>query len=114
MSSRPSNQTKVTIGKLPMSVPTVVDDETTLGIAEQVNERLAEIEEESDRVDTTVFALKTAVSFASELKLARRDFAAQLRRIENDGREDTRGVLVALDAISESVRTALREYEDEE
>ena len=83
---------KVQLGRFPLEVPVLDDPQTTLELVEQVNERLKEIENQGGRVDTTAYALKTALSFA-----------ADLRRSEQERAGETKDILVALDAISDAL-----------
>lgn len=74
-------------------VPVVGDETTTRQAAEWVNERLRHIEDESTRVDTQVFALRSALHFAAEL--------VQLRE---EAEQDNRQLIKALDSIASALR----------
>lgn len=56
-----------------ISVPVYDTTEHTRALVSRVNERLKEIEAESDRIDTQAFALRTALSFAAELAAYEQD-----------------------------------------
>ena len=84
------------VGGTLLQVPIVDSPETTQGIIEAVNERLAEIERQSDRIDSQRFALQAAVSFASEL--------AELKL---NAEADQRELLHVLDKIASVLRDAV-------
>lgn len=81
------------IGNRPLRVPICGDEVTTRRIVREVNDRLKQIENEGGRVDTLSFALRVAVSFASDLHRARAEQA-----------QDNKELLVALHEIVESLR----------
>jgi len=98
---------EVTVGNIPLKVGLVIDEKTTRKVAQKVNARLEEIESQSARIDTREFALMAAVSFAAEFEQANRAFAQQLERIKADTAQETRDILVALDALLEALRAVL-------
>lgn len=70
---------KAKVGGITLTVPIVRDEKTTRLFIQQVNDRLAQIEVESQRVDTQAFALQAAVALAAELQAERDDRAADAR-----------------------------------
>lgn len=93
-----SNRMRVEVGGVKLTVPVFQDRETTLGIVEQVNQRLAEIESKSQRIDTQAFALEAAFSFA-----------ARAAELEQNTRRETSEVLVSLTRLSASLKALLDE-----
>jgi cell division protein ZapA (FtsZ GTPase activity inhibitor) len=89
----------VTVGGMRIRVPLYRNEETTLYIVEQVNQRLKEIEEQSTRIDSQRFALQAAFSFAAELAQA-----------EADRSDDSREMATALDRIATSLQRLLDNY----
>ena len=59
--------TEITLRNVRLTVPVYRTAADTAEIVALVTKRLQEIEESSDRIDTQMFALKAAVSFAAEL-----------------------------------------------
>ena len=86
------------VGGVKVTVPVYQDEETTRKIIDQVNTRLQEIETSSTRIDTTVFALKAAISFAVDLQDAQADHV-----------EETKETILALDAVAEALRSILNQ-----
>lgn len=93
---------RVELGGKSIQVPVYKDRETTLALVRRVNERLAEIERDSDRIDTQAFALQAAVSFAAELQAAEQDIEAEQTQIFNH-----------LDQLAKTVDKLVREYHTE-
>jgi len=89
----PRDKIQLKVGSLPLPIPIYDDERTTRQIVKQVNDRLRQIEDESERVDTLAFALQAAVAFAADLHRARAEHA-----------EENKDILVALHAIVESLR----------
>lgn len=89
----PGKSIRAKIGRRDLEVPICDDRETTQKIIQMVNDRLQEIEDKSERIDTMDFALQTAVSFAADLTQARKAHA-----------EDEKELLLALDALSQHLR----------
>jgi hypothetical protein len=79
---------KLKIGALPVVLPIHVDMDTTLEIAGEVEERLKRIEDESDTVDTQRFAVQAAY-----------EYAAELRDLKIEHKEDTDELTKTLDKI---------------
>ena len=107
------------MGGTRVRVPVFVNRETTIEIARRVNARLAEIEKDSDRVDTYHFALRAALSFAAELDGAqraaaaeieqtKRTAAAEIEQIEQERQDETQEMFAALDTISDALRSILK------
>jgi cell division protein ZapA (FtsZ GTPase activity inhibitor) len=107
---------EATLGHMHLKVPILVDRDTTQRIAAKVNARLAEIERNSERVDTQAFALLAAMSFAMEAEQTRLVSAAQVEEAQDalagerqtlreESQRETRDVLVELDRIAESLKT---------
>ena len=108
------NSIEVKIGRFPLNVPIVINEQTTLELVDKVNARLEQVEQESTIIDTHAFALIAAMSFAAELQQAKTSFAEQLEQVERERTEDTREILLALDAIYDMLRDALTEHQREE
>jgi len=89
------------VGGVRLALPIVDDVDTTRRIAARVNDRLREIEAESDRIDTHRFALLAAVSFATEVEECQR---------KHD--QDTRDLLKALNRLLTSLRALLDAAEE--
>jgi cell division protein ZapA (FtsZ GTPase activity inhibitor) len=84
------------VGGVTLALPIYHDEKTTLDIVDAVNNRLAEIEKGSIRIDTQAFALQAAIHFAAELERCRR---------EEDGQN--RALTLALDTILERLRAVV-------
>jgi len=94
----------VNLAKMPLKMPVIDDAETTRRIAEIVNERLEQIEKESNSVDTHRFALEAAMYFAAELEKAKQTYEDYVEQAKAREQEETRDVLLALTKITESLR----------
>jgi len=112
-------QIKLTVGHRPIELPVIHNEETTLEAVADVNSLLREIEDASPIVDSLVFALHAAVSFAAELRQARMEHQAELERIkeareedridhEAERRKEAAEVTAILRELSERLRTILR------
>jgi len=105
------NAVEITLGRIPMRVPIIVDSQTTQRIAKQVNERITKIEQESNRGDTYEFALLTALTFAAELEQAQRTHHEEVKELVRTKEHEERELLLALSKINESIRAIVREIE---
>lgn len=99
-----SETTEVTVGRMRIRVPTVVDEETTQRIAEQVNTRLQEIDSKSARIDSLQSALAAAMSFAAELETVRLDAAEEHEQSVSDHADEQREFFQALHRIADAIR----------
>lgn len=89
---------EVKLGGKTVHVPVYKDEQTTLRIVEHVNQRLAEIEEASPRIDTQAFALQTAYLFALDVEHAHAEEA-----------EDEADLIRALTRLQLSLKEVLNE-----
>ena len=94
---------EVTVGRMRMKTPVIVDEATTLRVAEQVNARIEEIERHSDRLDSLEFALLAAMSFAAELKLGKRAVAEERAQLAESTAEASKEFFVELDRIAHTL-----------
>jgi cell division protein ZapA (FtsZ GTPase activity inhibitor) len=94
---------EVKVGRMRVKAPLIVDEATTLRVAEQVNARLEEIERNSDRLDSLEFALLAAMSFAAELDLGKRAVAEERERLAESGAEASKEFFVELDKIAHAL-----------
>jgi len=94
---------EVTVGRMRMKTPVIVDEATTLRVAEQVNARIEEIERHSDRMDSLEFALLAAMSFAAELELGKRAVAEERAQLAESTAEASKEFFVELDKISQAL-----------
>ena len=90
---------KARIAGKTITVPVYRDRRTTLRLIQRLNQRIQEIEKESDRIDTQAFALQAALSFAAELT-----------EIEAEQEEETTQVFNDLDNLSKTLEHLLNEY----
>lgn len=60
-------QVKVKIRTIPLVLPVHIDMDTTVLLAQQVEDRLKRIEKDSGTVDTQRFAIQAAYEFAAEI-----------------------------------------------
>lgn len=86
-----------------LKIPMIVDQETTLRIAQKVNARLEEVEKDSDRVDSHAFALIAAMSFAAELEEVQNALAAERKRQVEQQVQYDKDFFVELDRIAEAL-----------
>jgi len=91
------------LGRMRMRVPVIVDEPTTLRIVEQVNARLAQVEKQSQRVDTLEFALLAALSFAAELEQSKHAVAEEREQLAETTTEDAKEFFQELDKIAEAL-----------
>lgn len=71
----------VTIAGTTVQVPIIDDEETTLRLVEQVNDRIAAIEAHAKKIDTIGFAKQAAFAFAADLYRANQTHDAESREI---------------------------------
>ena len=90
---------RVRIGTLPVVLPVHIDRETTGKIAQQVEDRILRIEEESDTVDTQRFAVQAAY-----------EFAAELHDLEQETRADTNALIKALESVAAQLKQLAERY----
>jgi cell division protein ZapA (FtsZ GTPase activity inhibitor) len=86
-----------------MKTPVIVDEATTLRVAEQVDARIEEIERHSDRMDSLEFALLAAMSFAAELELSKRIVADERAQLAESTAEASKEFFVELDKIAQAL-----------
>lgn len=84
-----------------LTIPDHLHPETASRVLSELEARLTDIESKSTRIDTQAFALQTALSFALDAAEARKDHDS-----------DTREILLALDKISDQLRTLLDNIQD--
>lgn len=94
---------EVTVGRMRMKTPVIVDEATTLRVAEQVDARIEEIERRSDRMDSLEFALLAAMSFAAELELSKRAVGEERAQLAESTAEASKEFFVELDKISQAL-----------
>lgn len=92
---------EVTLAGVRLRVPVYLDPETTLAIAERVNDRIKAIEAASTRIDSQAFALTAAFEFATELHAA---------NAERD--QDHRDLTKRLNALTSRLDTILTDFAD--
>ena len=95
---------EVLVGRMRLKVPVVVDEATTLRVAEQVSARLEEIESKSTRVDSLHSALVSAMSFAGELETERLQAADDHKRSATVHADEQREYFHALHRIADAIR----------
>ncbi len=95
---------EVHIGRMRLKVPVVVDEATTLRVAEQVNARLEEIEHKSTRVDSLHSALLAAMSIACELETTRLKADDDHEQSATDQAGEQREYFQALHRIADAIR----------
>lgn len=89
---------KVKLAGKTIEVPVYGDSQLTQKLAARVNQRLKEIEERADRIDTQAFALETALAFAAELE-----------EVREESNADRKAMLAELDRLSKTVDKLIRE-----
>jgi cell division protein ZapA (FtsZ GTPase activity inhibitor) len=99
---------EVTLGRIRMKVPIIVDEACTLRAVEQVNARLDEIEKQSNRVDSLEFALLAALSFAAEIEESRQSLELERERLAASSNDDTREFFAELDKIADALERDAR------
>ena len=97
--------TEVTLGRMRLKVPVIVDEPTTARIAERVNARLAEMEKQCDRIDSLIFALLAAMSFAAEVEQAHHALAEERSRLDEERAADAKEFFAELDTLSDALKT---------
>jgi len=98
---------EVTVGRTKLSVPAVVDEATTLRIAERVNDRLEAYQMQGGRIDDLTFALRAAFEFAADLERVSHKRAEEVMRLKQAGEEESDQVAEALDKILQTLRDIL-------
>ena len=93
----------VTIAGARLIVPAYLGEAETRKLAAEVSRRIRDIETESETIDTHAFALKAALSFAADLVQS-----------EEDQKEDSKDILLALDALSDGLRNVLDQFGNED
>lgn len=90
---------KKKVAGLTLNVPIYVDEATTDELVRKVTERIKQIEQESERVDTQAYAVLAALAFAAEL------------RAEQDLREQHEADLLrSLRKVTEALRSLARDF----
>jgi len=97
----------VNLAHMPLKIPIIGNPETTRRIAQIVNERLEQIEKESNSIDTHRFALEAAMRFAAELEQTQQAYADYKAQAEAEEKQENRDILFALDKIAENLRSIL-------
>ena len=87
---------EVKLGRVQAKVPIYKTEEDTLRLVDLINERLLEIEAQSDRIDTQAFALKAAYAFAVEAA-----------KSDDEREQDTHEFFAAVHAIAEGLQELL-------
>jgi len=95
---------EVAIGRKPLKVPMVGDEETTRRLAEQVTARMDAIEEREGRVDSFEAALRAALAYAAELEQTRQALGEERAGHERERDEETRELLKAVTQIANRLR----------
>lgn len=98
---------EVTIGRIKMHVPMVIDEATTLRVAERVNDRLESYPMQGGKIDDLSFALRAAFEFAADFERVSRKRAEEGLRLKQEVEDDTAEIAAALDEILESLRGIL-------
>lgn len=89
----------LTIAGARVRVPEYGSQAETKRLAAMVTNRIKEIERESGTVDSHAFALQAALSFAAELHDA-----------QDQHKEDSKQILLALDAISTQLASLVEQF----
>lgn len=84
-----SERVLVRIGNVKIPVATDLDPSSVERIARKLTEKLKEIEDASGRIDTTLFALQAAFSYAEEL-----------HHLQREAEEEAKALIVALDRLT--------------
>lgn len=98
---------EVTVGRTKLFVPVVVDEATTLRVAEHVNDRLEAYQMQGGRIDDLTFALKAAFEFAADLDRVTRKRAEEVLRLKQEAEEESDKVAEAVDKILQTLRDIL-------
>ena len=99
MDSRNDNTIQVKLGGRTVDVPVYKDKDSTLTLVKKVNDRLKDIEAKSVRIDTQAYALEAALSFAMEAM-----------QHDDEKQENTRDLLVELDALEKELTRLIQEH----
>lgn len=103
---------EVEIGRKKMFVPVVVDEATTLRVAERVNDRLEAYEMQGGRIDDLTFALRAAFEFAADFERVSRKRAEEVLRLKEQADEESGEVSEALDKILHTLRDILEKPQE--
>lgn len=98
---------EVTIGRTKLFVPVVVDEATTLRVAERINNRLEAYQMQGGRIDDLTFALRAAFEFAADFERVSRKRAEEVLRLKQEAEEESDQVTEALDKILQTLRGIL-------
>jgi len=98
---------EVTVGRTKLHVPVVVDEATTLRVAERVNDRLEAYQMQGGRIDDLTFALRAAFEFAADLERVTRKRAEEVLRLKQEAEEESGQVAEAVDKILQTLRDIL-------
>lgn len=98
---------EVTVGRTKLFVPVVVDEATTLRVAERVNDRLDAYQMQGGRIDDLTFALRAAFEFAADFERVSRKRAEEVLRLKQEAEEESDQVVEALDKILQMLRDIL-------
>lgn len=101
---------KTQIGGVTVEVPVHETPEQTRMVVDRLNAVYAEIEAESERIDTQRFALLAAYRFAAENERLRQEHAADAARLKQAQHAETQELLAALDRLSGSLRRLVNEF----
>lgn len=103
---------EVTLGRMPLRVPVVIDEATTRRVAARVNARLRAYEDAHPRVDDYAFALMAAMAFAGELEQRVRAAEDEIRHLTQSAEQDNRELAQSLSRIAGAIQ-AIRAAIDE-
>ncbi len=92
-------QCHLEIARIKMRVPLYKDEDTTREIAREVEERIAQIEEETDIIDTQKNAVKAAFAYAVEQ-----------RELIEEQEEDIRELAKALEKITAELKALAKRF----
>jgi len=95
---------EIEVGRKKMFVPVVVDEATTLRIAERVNDRLEAYQMQGGRIDDLTFALRAAFEFAADFERVSRKRAEEVLRLKKEAEEESAEISDALDGILQALR----------
>jgi len=98
---------EVTVGRTKLFVPVVVDEATTLRVAERVNDRLNAYQMQGGRIDDLTFALRAAFEFAADFERVSRKRTEEVLRLKQAAEEESDQVAEALDKILQALRDTL-------
>jgi len=89
---------RTSVAGVTIDLPIFQNPETTEQLAQQVTERVREIEASSKRIDTQAFALTAAVSFAAEL-------AQAIKHHDHDIAEVTKALSAIVQRLDDLIQT---------